>query len=75
MLKKISFIKAFTSPVYGNVYEGKEVLVKPNEATKLINAGNAVEVVVKKEKVIEKVKENVVNKPKRSKKSSKSRSK
>lgn len=40
-MKKIKFIKNFSSPVYGHVYIGKTLMVKPQAAQALIDAGNA----------------------------------
>lgn len=71
---KIKFTKPFSSPVYGNVYIGKEAVVKKDEAKKQIDSGNAVVAEDKKEfKPVEKVKEDGADKPKRSKRTSKSR--
>jgi hypothetical protein len=85
IMKKIEFIRDFTSPVYGNVWIGRTSFVKPTEAEKLIASKNAIYADEKikeaekpkelKEKDLEKEKENVSNQPKRGKKSSKNRSK
>lgn len=73
---KIKFIKSFSSPVYGNVYAGKELAVKKAEAEKQVSFGNAVIVEKQKEiKPVEKVNEDGADKPKRSKRAFKSRSK
>lgn len=82
-MKKIRFTNNFSSPVYGNVWIGRELGVKPKEAEKYINMGWAeyVETVnvttIKDEEVqvIEKAVNDGDSKPKRSKKSFKSRSK
>ncbi|MEO0375587.1 MAG: hypothetical protein AAF329_13370 [Cyanobacteria bacterium P01_A01_bin.17] len=40
-VKEIVFTKEFTSPVFGNVYIGKEVKAKQKEAEKLVENGFA----------------------------------
>ena len=82
-MKKIRFTNNFSSPVYGNVWIGRELGVKPKEAEKYINMGWAeyvetVNVTTKEDsevKTLKKVEDNGDSKPKRSKKSFKSRSK
>lgn len=71
---KIKFTNSFSSPVFGNVYIGKEVTLRPNEAAKYLNSGMAQEVKAEKPKEVKieqpkKVKENGFSKSKRGKKS------
>lgn len=78
IMTHIKFTKNFSSPVYGHVYIGKEVMINPIQAIKYINSGLAEEIQAKKteeikETYISKVKDNGTDKPKRSKKSSKGR--
>lgn len=70
-MKKIKFTKQFSSPVLGNVWIGRTLECKDYD--KYINSGLAELIVEQKEKPVVKAKENVVNKPKRSKKPSKGR--
>ena len=82
-MKKIKFTKNFSSPVYGNVWIGRELNVKPKEAEKYANMGWAeyvetINVTTKKDnevKTLEKVENNGDSKSKRGKKSFARRSK
>ena len=86
-MKKITFNRNFTSPVFGNVWIGRTIEVKPKDAEKYVNMGWADMVMERKIEETKKIyaektenqemKEEVDgnSKPKRSKKSSKSRSK
>ena len=41
-MKEIKFIKDFSSPIYGNVWNGRIAKVKPTEAEKQIARKNAI---------------------------------
>lgn len=74
-MKKIKFIKNFSSPVYGNVYIGREVSVKGIEAEKQVALGNAELIEKKSVKPQPKAEKDGDSKPKRGKRASKGRSK
>lgn len=82
-MKQIKFTKNFSSPVYGNVWIGRELNVKPKEAEKYTNMGWAeyvetINVTTKDDnevKTLKKVEDNGDSKPKRGKKSFARRSK
>ena len=38
-MKKITFNRNFTSPVFGNVWIGRTIEVKPKDAEKYVNMG------------------------------------